>query len=63
MYVLEILDKWANLQEREEGKSTKKSRFAKNYDLIEDSEKLIKKQEFFRKSTVKTDKYKFKETI
>lgn len=56
MYVLEILDNWAKLQEREEGKSPKESRFAKIYDLTEDPKKLIKQKEFLRNSAEKKDK-------
>ncbi|MGQ9722434.1 MAG: hypothetical protein ACUVXA_14055 [Candidatus Jordarchaeum sp.] len=60
MYVLEILDNWAKLQEREVGKSPEKSRFAKNYDFTEKSKKLVKQPEFLQNSAVKSDKPKFK---
>nr|MDO8081644.1 hypothetical protein [Candidatus Freyarchaeota archaeon] len=63
MYVLELLDNWANLQEREEGRRPEKSRFAKIYDEKEGSEKLIKQREFSRNSTIKIDKSKFKKPI
>ncbi len=56
MFVLEILDNWANLQEREGGRSTKKSRFAKICDLTDNSEKLVGQKEFLKNSTRKRKK-------
>lgn len=63
MYVLELLDSWANLQEREEGGRLEKSRFAKIYDEKEDVEKLIKQREIPRNSTIKTDKSRLERTV
>jgi hypothetical protein len=56
MYVLELLDSWANLQEREEGRKLEKSRFAKIYDEKKGAERLIKKRETPPNSTIKIDK-------
>ncbi|WXG41301.1 MAG: hypothetical protein WED07_11145 [Candidatus Freyarchaeum deiterrae] len=63
MYILEILDNWANLQEREERRNPKKSRFEKIYDEKEGSEKLIEQGEFSRNSTLIVDKPKLKKPV
>ena len=63
MYVLEILDNWANLQEKEEERSPEKSRFAKIYDEKEGSKKLIKQEEFSRNSTKRADESKPKKPV
>jgi hypothetical protein len=63
MYVLEILDNWANLQEKEEEKSPEKSRFAKIYYEKEDSKELIKQEEFSRNSTKRVDESKLKKPL
>ncbi|MEM2134047.1 MAG: hypothetical protein Q6366_002375 [Candidatus Freyarchaeota archaeon] len=51
MYVLEILDKWATLQERMEGKKSDKNKHVKVFEEIESPGKLIRRREFPRKTT------------
>jgi hypothetical protein len=63
MYVLEILDNWANLQDREEEKRPEKSRFAKIYDEKEGSEKLTKQEEVSQNSTIRIDESKLKKPV
>ncbi len=51
MYVLEILDKWAALQDRAEGKKSDKNKHVKVFEEIESSGEVIRRREFLRKTT------------
>ncbi|MHA1208855.1 MAG: hypothetical protein ACTSSA_05565 [Candidatus Freyarchaeota archaeon] len=62
MYVLEILDNWAKLQEAEG--SSGKSRFVRMTDGTGKTEKVIKHREFLRNSAlIKKEKCRFKEPV
>lgn len=62
MYVLELLDNWAKLQERKEERNPEKSIFEKDYYKKEDSRKSIKRQELSRNSNIKPDESRFKKS-
>ncbi|MEM2144365.1 MAG: hypothetical protein QW279_03320 [Candidatus Jordarchaeaceae archaeon] len=62
MYVLELLDNWAKLQERKEERKPEKSIFEKDYYEKEGSRKPIKQQELSRNSTIKPDESRFKKS-
>lgn len=62
MYVLELLDNWAKLQERKEERKPEKSIFEKDYYEKEGSRKQTKRQELSRNSTMKPNDSRFKKS-